>query len=143
MQAALQRAALVGWSGQVWRHLPGARRGTVKGGQAKNAPHSTRPKWLRDRVGNACVCRGGPKRCSPLPLLQGRTQNHLLRQGGQGTAEVGQAPPALQETSIARWGVTQSVCPTPSHPEEAPSCSNGGTAAGWLQQEDTAPRGSS
>lgn len=104
VQAALQRAALVGWWGQVRRHLPRARRGTVKGGQAKNAPHSTRPKRLRDRVGNACVCRGGPNRRSPLPLLQGRTQNHLLRQGGRGTAEVGQAPPALQETSIPGEG---------------------------------------
>lgn len=47
-------SALVGWPGTGTETRPQGT-GTLKGRQTQNAPHSTRPKWLRDRAGNACV----------------------------------------------------------------------------------------
>lgn len=112
--------------------------GEETGRQIKTAPHSARAKWLEGQ--GACVCMGEATDTPLCPFVGERPQNTCLRQGRKGAAEVGQAPPALRETLVARWRVALSVLPTPSHPEDAPSCSGGGTsAAGWLPLEDVAP----
>lgn len=92
-----------------------------------------------------CVCGGrGGNRTLPSAFLRGKTpKTSASARVGRGPLRGGKAPPALQETPVARWRVALRVRPTPRHPEDAPSRSDGGTAAGWLRQEDAAPRGSS
>ena len=85
------------------------------------------------------MCRGVATDAPLCPFLGERPETTCLSEGGQGAAEVGQTPPAIQETPLTQQRVALRVHPTPSRPEDAPSCLDGGTAAGCLQQEDAAP----
>lgn len=140
VRAAPQRAALVGLRGERYGGVSPRRVAEgVEGRQTKNAPQYKAKAAGGTGCGSACMCRGEATDAPLCPLFGEKPKNTCLSQGGQGAAEVGQAPPALQETPVAQWRVALSVRPTPSHPEDAPSCPDGGTAAGCLQQEDAFP----
>ena len=138
---ALWRAALVGLRTERYRDVsPRRAAGEVEGRQAENAPHSTRPKWLEGQGAGARAHVGGRQQMLPSAPSSGKDpKTPASARVGRGQLRWGQAPPALQETPVAQWRVALSVRPTLSHLEDVPSYSGGGTAAGWLQQEDTAP----